>query len=82
MQEKYFPAIHKKPTRVGQVTGLVLLQGRETNTAHRFFWHIGWSGLPGGRLRVDNQDVQNEFEAFNASLKRLGVYEEVAVLPA
>ena len=26
MQEEYFPAVHKGPTRIGQVTDLVLLQ--------------------------------------------------------
>ena len=43
MQEEYFPAVHKGPTRVGQVTDLVLLQAKPEGrtTGCEFFLHVG-----------------------------------------
>lgn len=44
MRTEYLPAVHKGPTRVGQVTDLVLLQKEdETGTAaHGFLLHVGY----------------------------------------
>ena len=83
MREEYFPAVRKGPTRVGQVTDLVLLQeepeGRTTGC--EFFWHVGWSGLATGGARIDNKAVARKFESFKARVKRIGSYREVAAWP-
>lgn len=84
MQEEYFPAVSKGPTRIGQVTDLVLLQGlKETDASdmeHHFIWQVGWSGLHGGNARLENKEVENRFQSFNAKMKRIGMFEEVASL--
>jgi hypothetical protein len=80
MNEEYFPAVRKGPTRVGQVIDLTLLQvepeGRTTGC--EFFWHVGWNGLAMGEARLDNQAVARKFESFKPRVKRLGSYVEVA----
>jgi hypothetical protein len=79
MREEYIPAVHKGPTRIGQVTDLVLLQGETADTRHEFFLHVGWSGLSGrGSLNVDNEEVLRKFESFGARLEFVGAYTEVA----
>lgn len=82
MQEEYFPAIHKGPTRVGQVTGLILLElekiVEKDNAKNEFFLHVGWSGLSVNKVRVDDPEIEQKFAAFDAKIKHLGYYEEVA----
>ena len=86
MREKYFPAILKiGQTRVGQVTGLALLQRRNEfegdDFGHDFFWHVGWDGNAPGNFQVDNvadKKVARKFETFKASVKRIGFYGDVA----
>lgn len=80
IHEEYFPAVHKGPTRVGQVTGLVLLQGefKGGTTGCEFFWHVGWSGLAMGDVRLDDETVASKLESFKPRIKRLGFYSEVA----
>ena len=75
MRERYFPAVHKGATRIGQVTDLALLEGEATD---EYLWHVGWSGLSSGGPRIDNEEVQREFKAFGARLKLVGSYAEVA----
>jgi hypothetical protein len=80
MRDEYFPAFHKGPTRVGQVTGLTLLRG-VTDTHERtsqFFMHIKFDGLATGKLRVDKEEVQRKFETFGTRMEYLGVFDEVA----
>src|SRR6267143_5852255 len=85
MREKYFPAILKiGQTRVGLVTGLVLLQRENEfegdNFGHEFFWHVGWDGLPPGNFQFNNvrdEEVARKFETFKADVKRIGFYGEV-----
>jgi hypothetical protein len=43
--------------------------------------HLGFDGLPIGQLRVDDQEVQAAFEAFGATLNRLGAFDERVVWP-
>lgn len=82
MQDEYFPAVHKGPTRIGGVTDLVMLQGDTPNTMHEFFLHVGWSGLSGrGDARVADEEVLRKFESFSARIERLGSYREVAAWP-
>lgn len=79
MRGEYFPAIHKGATRVGQVTSLLLLQSQ--SEAHEFFWLVGWSGLSDREASVDDKKVLDKLKTFNANIKRLGTYEEVATWP-
>jgi hypothetical protein len=80
IHEEYFPAVHKGPTRIGQVTDLVLLQAepKGRTTGCEFFWHVGWSGLAAGDVRLDDGTVAGKPESFKARIKRLGFYSEVA----
>jgi hypothetical protein len=80
MRDEYLPAVHKGPTRVGQVIGLALLRGvtathERTNTFHM---HINFGGLATGKLRIENEEVQRKFETFGARVEHLGTYGEVA----
>jgi hypothetical protein len=72
--EEYFPAVHKRPTRVGKVTDLVLLQPKDRTTRYEFFCHVGWSGLAMGGDRLDYKTVARKLESFKARIKRLGFY--------
>ena len=80
MREEYFPAVHKGPTRTGQVTDLVLLQEQPEHESKgcEFFWHVGWSGLAMGGARVDAEDVTRKLESFKARIKRIGSFAQVA----
>src|SRR5437879_9107393 len=77
MREEYFPAILKiGQTRVGQVTGLVLLERKNEfegdDFGHEFFWHVGWSGLTPGNFKVDgvrDEEVARKFETFKADVR-------------
>ena len=81
MRDEYVPAVRKGPTRVGQVTELVLLRREPTPTSHRFLWLVGWSGIdasmPAGPA-VDDEAVVRKFEKFGPKMKRLEKWEEVA----
>jgi hypothetical protein len=79
MRDEYIPAVHKGPTRVGQVRQLELLQGNTTDTNHRFLWLVHWSGLEqGGGTRIDDEAVVRKFEGFGASMKERVTWEQVA----
>ena len=81
MRDEYIPAVHKGPTRVGQVTGLSLFRAlAETHEGmNTFFMHVSYNGLATGDVRVDNEEVRQKFEAlYGAHVKRLGTYNEVA----
>lgn len=80
VKDEYFPSIHKGPTRVGQVTSL-LLQSKDGNGKHQFIWQVGWSGLPDRDPHADDDNVQKKFESFGAKLNRLGTYDAVASWP-
>jgi hypothetical protein len=82
MREHYFRALQKGPTRVGQITELVLLErdsdfDRE-DPGQTFFLQVGWSGLPQGDPRVDDEEVERKLLAFKAEVSRLGAFSEVA----
>ena len=82
MQDEYFPAVHKGPTRVGQVTELLLLRREGTRAAHRFLWLVGWSGIvPSSDWypRADDEAVGSQLsDTFGATVKRLDAWQEVA----
>ena len=84
MRKKYFPAVHKGATRIGQVTNLVLLQGKNGNLASDFFLHLDWNGLPVEdihmMIRTDDDKINQKFRSFEARIKKIGTYMEVATL--
>ncbi|QDA58924.1 hypothetical protein [Hymenobacter jejuensis] len=82
MREEYFPAVDKGSTRVGQITDLHLLE-RENEfegdeVSHEFLWQIGWSGQPTGKAHVEDAAVARKLTTFQADIKRLGSYRQVA----
>jgi len=81
MKDRYFPAVHKGPTRTGQVTDLALWRGvaGTDETTQTFLVHMGFDGLAIGQLRVDDDEVQAAFDAFGAPLNRLGAFHERVV---
>jgi hypothetical protein len=84
MRDEYIPAVHKGPTRAGQVEELELVQRPGTETSHSFLWLINWDGVnPGPTFlgRVDDEDVQHRFERFGASVKPHVSWQEVAKWP-
>lgn len=80
MKDEYLAAVHRGPTRVGQVTSLLLLQKQADTGAkmHEFLWLVGWGGLSSGDFRIDDEAVEKKFKAFKARMKRLGSYREIA----
>ena len=79
MRDEYFPAVHKGPTRVGQVTSLELLKSDSPDATAEFYWHVGWSGLSTGDVQVVDEEVLRKLEFFGARIKRVGFYHEVSV---
>jgi hypothetical protein len=84
MQMEYFPAVDKRSTRAGQVTSLKLLQRKNIidreSVNHEFFLHVGWSGVPWDRVRVDDQEVVRKYESFSLHVEYVGTLDEVAGL--
>jgi hypothetical protein len=83
MRERYFPAVRKGPTRVGQVLGLELWRGlADTHeSTDTFLVVMDFSGLSTGKLQVDDEQVVSAFEAFGAPLERVGAFSEKGVWP-
>lgn len=81
MRDEYLPAVHKGPTRVGQVTSVTLLRG-VADTHQRmptFLMNVGYDGMATGRVNVDDQAVRDKFESFGAQIERVGAFTQVAV---
>jgi hypothetical protein len=81
MRDEYFPAVHKGPTRVGQVEELELLQSTGTETSHTFLWLLSWNGItpaPTFWIGTDDDDVQHRFEGFGVKVKPHVTWHEVA----
>jgi hypothetical protein len=80
MRDEYIPAVHKGPTRIGQVAELELLQGNTTETSHRFLWLVRWNGLEHEKAgaRVDDEAVARKFEGFGAGMTEHVSWAEVA----
>lgn len=88
MSEQYIPAVHMGPTRVGQVSGLTLLQSAKDKQA--FFLHVGWGGIsrPSDQdadwddlPRIDGpnaEQIERTFNSFGAQLQNFSSYYEVA----
>jgi hypothetical protein len=82
VRDTYIPAVHKGPTRVGQVAGLELVEGG-TDKHRTFLWLVRWSGISGGAgVHVDDEAVRQRFEEFGATIKKPVVWQEVGRWPA
>jgi len=77
LTEEYLPAVHRGPTRVGQITGLVLLQA--TPPGDGLYLNVEWSGLPRTDLPIDDPKAKEKFAEFGAKLKFSGSYDEVRI---
>jgi hypothetical protein len=79
MTDRYFPAVHWGPTRVGQATGLSLWR-RAENSEHpsrTYLMEYGFAGLLGDRLpRVSDDAVQADFETYRPYFEPLGPFTE------
>jgi hypothetical protein len=82
MREKYFPAVHTGPTRIGQITGLTLGLRSDTEApAKTFLLDMEFDGFSGDRLpRIDDEQVQSRFEEFGAKVDYLGTYRVLSAL--
>lgn len=83
MRERYLPAVHRGPTRVGQTLEVILWKAELLSEAaeHQFFLHMVWSGLrsSAARIRLDDAEaVESELQSFGAKMRRLGFYTEAA----
>jgi hypothetical protein len=78
MRSDYLPAVHKGPTRIGQVTYLAVVRAETEEDG--FFLHIGWMGMDVSDKipRIDDENVQRRFESFGAAVSRVGHYTNVA----
>ena len=55
MQREVFPAVHKGPTRVGEIDSWTLVSETpkgETGGSEKYVWLIHWSGLEGAGDRL------------------------------
>jgi hypothetical protein len=78
MRDEYIPAVHKGPTRVGQVEDVELLQGDTTESSHAFLWLVRWNGLKqGAGARIDDEKVERKFEKFGATMEAAVAWHEV-----
>lgn len=80
MRDEYIPAVHKGPTRVGQVQELELLERAVSETGHRFLWLVRWDGLDPehGGPAIDDEAVHRKLEGFGATMKEHVTWLETA----
>lgn len=81
MREEYVPAIHKRPTRDGVVTGLELLEPDPNQPNQPFLWLVRWEGLRMAGWRLDDDAVRSKFEGFGATMRDKGLWREFASWP-
>ena len=79
MTGRFFPAVHRGPTRIGLVTGLNLWR-RAANSeqpSRVFLMEYGFNGVLSDRLpRVDDEAVLTEFEAYSSYFEPLGPFTD------
>jgi hypothetical protein len=77
IREKYFPAVHRGPTRVGQIMGVRMLHpAADTDSENSLYLLVDFDGLAIGQIRVDDESVVEEMEKLGAVLTRLGAFDE------
>lgn len=72
MRDEVFPAVDKRPLRNGEITGLVLLKGNNTERTNEYLWLVT-GGVNGGAA---NQQVK-KIEAYGARVTPMFDYVEV-----
>jgi hypothetical protein len=78
MNEEYFPAVYKGPTRTGQVTRLLLFQSETGGGVRQFYLHAtGVMRHP----KVDDENISRKFNSFGAEVHDLGEFFEAAEWP-
>ena len=83
MRDEYMPAVHKGPTRLGQVTSISLSQRRNLHAGNdferRFLMLVDWEGVElDGLPRVDGDAVKAKLDGFKLRVKPLGEFSEAA----
>jgi hypothetical protein len=83
MREEYMPAVHKGPTRRGQVSSVSLSQRRNLHPGDDFersyLMIVGWDGVDLDELpRIDGDAVKAKLDSFKLKVKPLGEFSEVA----
>jgi hypothetical protein len=86
MRDEYMAAVHKGPTRLGQVTSIALSQRRNHHAGddfeRSFLMIAGWDGVELDHLpRVDGEDVNAKLESFKLKVKPLGEFNDIAGWP-
>jgi|SRR5215217_3550572 len=82
MRERYFPAVHRGPTRVGLIEDLALWRDSRTDPERTTFLLVcDFDGAAGDRMpRLDDDAVAEAFDAFRPTVTFLGTYHEVVTL--
>jgi hypothetical protein len=70
MLDDIFPGIPKSVSRLGQVDGLVLLRGANTETSNQFIWMVG------GVINKVPGDAISKIEAFGARVSNRNDWTE------
>ncbi len=83
MRDEYLAAVHKGPTRLGQVSSVSLSQRRNLHAGddfeRTFFMLVGWEGVELDTLpRVDGDDVKGKLDGFMLDVKTLGEFSDIA----
>ncbi len=85
MRDEYMAAVHRGPTRVGQVLSISLSQRRNLHARddfeRSFIMLVGWEGVELDTLpRVDGDDVKAKLDGFMLEVKPLGEFSDIASL--
>lgn len=77
MRDEYVPAVFKGSTRIGQVSGLQLLQ--RADDPHQFLWVVDWQGHEHDRAGGSVEDEASaKFDEFGATKKPHVHWDDVA----
>jgi hypothetical protein len=83
MRDEFMPALHKGPTRAGQVLSVSFSQRQNLHAGddfkRTFLMLVGWEGVPLTTLpRIDGEAVKARLESFKLRVKPLGEFDAVA----
>jgi hypothetical protein len=83
MRDEYMAAVHKGPTRRGQVSSIALSQRRNLHAREdferSFLMIVGWEGVELDTLpRIDGEAVNAKLDGFKLRVKPLGEFNDIA----
>jgi hypothetical protein len=83
MRDEYVAAVHKGPTRLGQVSSIALSQRRNLHAGddfeRSFLMIVGWDGVELDHMpRIDGEAVNAKLGSFKLKVKPLGEFNEIA----